>query len=188
MSLWFWFSETLTSQPQDEEFLFRADTESFRSFMRQLNWEFETLYSSFSFPTSSSNEFFHYYSLVWQKCSKVSNTCSPRNSPLIGMISGTSGDILPISIPTMDGDCSHEIKRCFLLGRKAMTYLDSVLKSRDIILPARRPAGWKVLDRNQHCSLEAEIFPSLRNLSFCLYVPPTEELNPSLWSRIISFT
>ena len=33
-----------------------------------------------------------------------------------------------------DGDCSHEIKRCFLLGRKAMTNLDSILKSRDIIL------------------------------------------------------
>ena len=32
---------------------------------------------------------------------------------------------------TADGDCSHEIKRCFLLGRKAMTNLDSVLKSRD---------------------------------------------------------
>ena len=34
-----------------------------------------------------------------------------------------------------DGDCSHEIKRRFLLGRKAMTNLDSVLKSRDITLP-----------------------------------------------------
>ena len=33
---------------------------------------------------------------------------------------------------TVDGDCSHEIKRCLLLGRKAMTTLDSVLKSRDI--------------------------------------------------------
>ena len=33
---------------------------------------------------------------------------------------------------TADGDCSHEIKRCFLLGRKAMTNLDSILKSRDI--------------------------------------------------------
>ena len=37
---------------------------------------------------------------------------------------------------TADGDCSHEIKRCLLLGRKAMTNLDSVLKSRDITLPA----------------------------------------------------
>ena len=36
---------------------------------------------------------------------------------------------------TADGDCSHEIKRCLLLGRKAMTHLDSILKSRDITLP-----------------------------------------------------
>ena len=38
---------------------------------------------------------------------------------------------------TADGDCSHEIKRCLLLGRKAMTKLDSILKSRDITLPAK---------------------------------------------------
>ena len=36
---------------------------------------------------------------------------------------------------TMDGDCSHEIKRCLLLGKKAMTNLGSILKSIDIILP-----------------------------------------------------
>ena len=36
---------------------------------------------------------------------------------------------------TVDGDCSHEIKRCLLLGRKTMTHLDSILKSRDITLP-----------------------------------------------------
>ena len=36
-----------------------------------------------------------------------------------------------------DGDCSHEIKRCLLLGRKVMTNLDSILKSRDITLPAK---------------------------------------------------
>ena len=36
---------------------------------------------------------------------------------------------------TADGDCGHEIKRCLLLGRKAMTNLDSILKSRDITLP-----------------------------------------------------
>ena len=35
---------------------------------------------------------------------------------------------------TADGDCSHELKRCLLLGRKAMTNLDSILKSRDITL------------------------------------------------------
>ena len=38
---------------------------------------------------------------------------------------------------TADGDCSHEIKRCLLLGRKAMTNIDSILKSRDIILPTK---------------------------------------------------
>ena len=36
-----------------------------------------------------------------------------------------------------DGDCSHEIKRCLLLGRKAMTNLDNILKSRDITLPTK---------------------------------------------------
>ena len=38
---------------------------------------------------------------------------------------------------TTDGDCSHEIKRCLLLGRKAMINLDSILKSRDITLPTK---------------------------------------------------
>ena len=38
---------------------------------------------------------------------------------------------------TGDGDCSHEIKRCLFLGRKAMTNLDSILKSRDITLPTK---------------------------------------------------
>ena len=38
---------------------------------------------------------------------------------------------------TADGDCSHEIKRCLLLGRKAMSNLDSILKSRDITLPRK---------------------------------------------------
>ena len=38
---------------------------------------------------------------------------------------------------TADGDCSHETKRCFLLGRKVMTNLDSIFKSRDITLPTK---------------------------------------------------
>ena len=38
---------------------------------------------------------------------------------------------------TADGDCSHEVKRCLLLGRKAITNLDSILKSRDITLPTK---------------------------------------------------
>ena len=42
---------------------------------------------------------------------------------------------------TADGDCSHEIKRCLFLGRKAMTNLDSILKSRDITLPTKVRLG-----------------------------------------------
>ena len=38
---------------------------------------------------------------------------------------------------TADGDCSHEIRRCLVLGRKAMTNLDSIFKSRDITLPTK---------------------------------------------------
>ena len=48
---------------------------------------------------------------------------------------------------TADGDCSHEIKRCFLLGRKVMTSLDSILKSRDITLPTKV------------CLVKAMVFP-----------------------------
>ena len=40
---------------------------------------------------------------------------------------------------TVDGDCSHKIKRCLLLGRKSMTNLDSIFKSRDITLPTKVP-------------------------------------------------
>ena len=45
--------------------------------------------------------------------------------------------ILEGSKITADGDCSHENKRCLLLGRKVMTNLDSILKSRDISLPTK---------------------------------------------------
>ena len=48
---------------------------------------------------------------------------------------------------TADGDCSHEIKRCLLLGRKIMTNLDSILKSRDITLPTKV------------CVVKAMVFP-----------------------------
>ena len=48
---------------------------------------------------------------------------------------------------TADGDCSHEIKRCLLLGRKVMTNLDSILKSRDITLPTK------------FCLVKAMVFP-----------------------------
>ena len=48
---------------------------------------------------------------------------------------------------TADGDCSHEIKRCLLLGRKVITNLDSILKSRDITLPTKV------------CLVKAMVFP-----------------------------
>ena len=48
---------------------------------------------------------------------------------------------------TADGDCSHEIKRCLLLGTKGMTNLDSILKSRDITLPTKI------------CLVKAMVFP-----------------------------
>ena len=52
---------------------------------------------------------------------------------------------------TADGDCSHEIKRCLLLGRKIMTNLDSIFKSRDITLPTKV------------CLVKAMIFPVVMN-------------------------
>ena len=51
---------------------------------------------------------------------------------------------------TVDGDCSHEIKRCLLLGRKVMTILDSILKSRDITLLAKV------------CMVKAMVFPIVK--------------------------
>ena len=48
-----------------------------------------------------------------------------------------SAFILGGSKITADGDCSHEIKRCLLFGRKAMTNLDNILKSRDVTLPTK---------------------------------------------------
>ena len=53
------------------------------------------------------------------------------------IVETVSDFILGGSKITADGDCSHEIKRCLLLGRKAMTNLDSILKSRDITFPTK---------------------------------------------------
>ena len=66
-------------------------------------------------------------------------TCGPITSCQIGgeTMETVRDFILGGSKITADGDCSHEIKRCLLLGRKAMTNLDSILKSRDIISPAK---------------------------------------------------
>ena len=57
--------------------------------------------------------------------------------------------ILGDSKITADGDCSHEIKRCLLLGRKAMTNLESILKSRDITLSTKL------------CLVKAMVFPGV---------------------------
>ena len=64
-----------------------------------------------------------------------------RNSGNCGKFSFLGSNI------TADGDCSHEIKRCLLLGRKVMTSLDSTLKSRDITLPTKV------------CLIKAMVFP-----------------------------
>ena len=61
-------------------------------------------------------------------------------------IDGETGEtvsdfIFGVSKITADGDCSHETKRCLLLGRKVMTNLDSILKSRDITLPNKGPSS-----------------------------------------------
>ena len=59
----------------------------------------------------------------------------PFRDILNGILNGNSTDfILGGSRITTDGDCSHEIKRCLLLGRKAMINLDSILKNKDITL------------------------------------------------------
>ena len=63
------------------------------------------------------------------------------------MVETVSDFILGGSKITADGDCSHEIKRCLLLGRKVMTNLDSILKSRDITLPTK------------FCLVKAMVFP-----------------------------
>ena len=52
-------------------------------------------------------------------------------------VEAVSEFILGGSKITADGDCSHEIKRCLLLGRKVMTNLDSIIKSKDITLPTK---------------------------------------------------
>ena len=54
-----------------------------------------------------------------------------------GNMKTVTGFIFFSSIITADGDCSHGIKRCLILGRKARTNLDSILKSRDITLPTK---------------------------------------------------
>ena len=79
---------------------------------------------------------------VGLKCS-IQKTKIMASSPIISR--QTEGEKVEVVVDfiflgskiTVDGDCSHEIKRCLLLGRKAMTNMESLLKSRDITLPTK---------------------------------------------------
>ena len=68
-----------------------------------------------------------------------------------GKVKAVTNFILSGSKTTADGDCSHEIKRCLLLGRKTMTNLESVLKTRDITLLTKV------------CIVKAMVFPVVMN-------------------------
>ena len=75
-------------------------------------------------------------------------SCPITSWQIDGETMKTVGDFIFLgSKTTADGDCSHEIKRCLLLGRKAVTNLDSILKSRDITLPTKV------------CLVKAMVFP-----------------------------
>ena len=69
---------------------------------------------------------------------KIMASCSITSWQIDGETVETVSDFIFLgSKITTDGDCSHEIKRCLLLGRKVMTNLDSILKNRDITLPTK---------------------------------------------------
>ena len=72
-----------------------------------------------------------YKTLVFYVCAKLLQSCPTLRNP----VETVSDFIFLGSKITADGDCSHEIKRRLLLGRKVMTNLDSTFKSRDITLP-----------------------------------------------------
>ena len=79
---------------------------------------------------------------------KIMTSCPNTSWEIDGETMETVTDfILGGSKITADGDCSHEIKRCLLLGRKVMTNLDSILKSRDITLSTKV------------CLVKAMVFP-----------------------------
>ena len=67
---------------------------------------------------------------------KIMGSGSIISWPIDGETMETGTDFIFLGSKIIaDGDCNHEIKRCLLLGRKVMTHLDSVLKSRDMTLP-----------------------------------------------------
>ena len=80
---------------------------------------------------------------------KIMASCPITSWEIDGKTVETVVDYFLGSKITADGDCSHEIKRCLLLGRKIMTNLDSIFKSRDITLPTNV------------CLVEAMVFPAV---------------------------
>ena len=84
--------------------------------------------------------FEHYFTSMWDECNCVV-VWAFFGIAFLWDWNENSGNCVRLyflgSKITADGDCSHEIKRCLLLGRKAMTNLDSILKSRDITLPTK---------------------------------------------------
>ena len=69
---------------------------------------------------------------------KIMASCPITSWQIDGETVETASDFIFLdSKITTDGDCSHEIKRCLLLGRKVMTNLDNIFKSRDITLPTK---------------------------------------------------
>ena len=78
---------------------------------------------------------------------KIIASCPITSWQIDGETMETVADFILGSKITADGDCSHEIKRCLLLGRKAMTNLHSILKSRDVIFPT------------EICLVKAMVFP-----------------------------
>ena len=88
---------------------------------------------------------------------------------------------------TADGDCSHEIKRCLLLGRKVMTNIDRMLKSRDITLPTKCPSSQGYGFSGSHVwmwELDYKEIWAPRNLCFWTVVLEKTLESPLDWKEI----
>ena len=100
-----------------------------------------TICSDFGAPQNKVSHSFHYFQILTHQLKlSIQKTKIMASSPITswqvdGETTETERDFIFLgSKITADGDCSHKIKRHLLLGRKAMTILDSILKSRDITL------------------------------------------------------
>ena len=113
----------------------------------------------------------------------LTNTCEKKRSKsqrskgriAFTRVKSTVEDIiLGGSKITADGDCSHEIRRCLLLGRKVMTSLDSILKSRDVTLPT------------MVCLVKAMVFPVV--MYGCETIKKAEHWRTDLWTVVLEKT